>query len=317
MILIVSSDQDVHARAVLDELQHLGAEADILDLSEFPMGLQLAIRFDDDSADHHFLGGRFGRLPLSECNVVWWRRPQPFGVAPELGTNRVDYSFAYAESQAAFDGLWSTLEDAFWVNPPINDHEAHRKVYQLHVARDVGFDVPETLVTNSPEEAGAFIERHGHDSTVYKAFSGTEEAWRETRVLRKNELRLLDSVRYAPVIFQEYIPADVDLRITVMGDEIFTGAIHSQETEYAVDFRMAMETARMEAFDLPEEIEELIHAFMDRLGLVYGAIDMRLTPDGEYVFLEINPAGQWLFVEEGTGLPMSETFARLLAAHDE
>jgi glutathione synthase/RimK-type ligase-like ATP-grasp enzyme len=132
-------------------------------------------------------------------------------------------------------------------------------------------------------------------------------------VLRPTELQYLEATRLAPVIFQEYVPADVDLRVTVIGDEVFPAAIHSQETEYPFDFRMTMDAARMEADELPADVVDMLHAFMDRLGLVYGAVDMRRTPDGRHVFLEVNPAGQFLFVEERTGQPIAAALARALA----
>lgn len=315
MILIVSSEQDDHAQAVLERLHQSETRARRLDLSEFPQTLQLAINYDEtNDQDRAILVRGSETISCSDCDVVWWRRPQPFVLHPAIDTS-VDYNFAYTECQSAIDGLWRTL-DAFWVNHPTRNTDAAYKVYQLQLARSVGFDVPTTLITNSPSEARAFVDEHGPESTVYKSFSATEQAWRETRVLKEHEVDLLDSVRFAPVIFQEYIPARVDLRITVMGEQVFAGAIHSQETEYPVDYRMRMDDARVEAFDLPQEITERIQTYMSRLGLVYGAIDVRLTPDGRFVFLEINPAGQWLFIERRTGQPMTDTFAALLAAHN-
>jgi glutathione synthase/RimK-type ligase-like ATP-grasp enzyme len=113
------------------------------------------------------------------------------------------------------------------------------------------------------------------------------------------------------------VPAQVDLRITMMGEHVFAAAIYSQETSYTVDFRMDMDAGRVEAFEMPGGVIERLRALMERLGLVYGAIDMRLTPDGRYVFLEINPAGQWMFIEHRTGQPMTEAFVRLLMERDE
>ncbi len=106
------------------------------------------------------------------------------------------------------------------------------------------------------------------------------------------------------------------MRVTIVGDRIFAAAIHSQETSYKVDFRMDMANATVEPVDLPTRVEKKLHALMRRLGLVYGAIDMRLTPSGEHVFLEINPAGQWLFVEQHTRQPIAAEMARLLVEHD-
>ncbi len=211
--------------------------------------------------------------------------------------------------------MWHALE-AFWVNDPGRDHVAHRKPYQLRVAQDAGLRIPHTLITNDPDEARRFVDARGYRDVIYKAFSATERDWRETRLLRPDELALLDNVRYAPVIFQEYVRAQYDVRVTVVGDELFAAAIHSQDTEYPVDFRMDMANARIEAVSLPDEVQDGLRDLMARLGLVYGAIDMRLTPDEKYVFLEINPAGQWLFVEQQTRQPIAAALAGVLRDRD-
>lgn len=314
MILAISSEDDDHARAVLEGLDREGATARLVDLSAFPRRLSLSMDYDRTDGENA-LRARLSEVSLSDCGAVWWRRPQPFELSPELG-DRTDRSFAYRECRSALDGLWRTV-DAFWVNHPTRNEDAARKPYQLAVAQEVGFEIPETCITNDPERARAFADEHGAARTVYKPFTGTEEAWRETRVLREGETELFDAVRHAPVIFQEYVPVDVDLRITVMDGTVFPVEIHSRETDYEVDYRMHLDSARVEPATLPEEVTDRVREYVERLGLVYGAIDMRRTPDGRYVFLEINPSGQWLFVERRTGQPMTETFVRMLAERDE
>jgi glutathione synthase/RimK-type ligase-like ATP-grasp enzyme len=315
VILVVSSNRDAHAIAVLKHLSTRGIQAHLLDLSEFPSRWRLLLHYDHHGSRTCSLGGADGSmLSLSECRVVWWRRPQMFVIHPEI--TRPSYrTFAFNECWEAFAGLWQTL-DVFWINHPSREEVAGRKVYQLQVAQDVALDVPETLITNGPDEARAFVRAHGIERTIYKTFSATREEWRETRLLKPNEVALLDNVCYAPVIFQAYVPADVDLRVTIVGPTVFAAAIHSQQTPYPVDYRMEMAAAKVEAFDLPVEVLSRLRALMDRLGLVYGAIDMRLTPEGQYVFLEINPSGEWRFIEERTGQEISEAFAELLALHD-
>ena len=108
--------------------------------------------------------------------------------------------------------------------------------------------------------------------------------------------------------------AGVDLRVTVVGSSLFAAAIHSQETWYAFDFRIDMKAARVEPFDLPDGVRHGLTRLMQSLGLHYGAIDMRQTPEGDVVFLEINPAGQWLFVEDRTGQPITRSMAELSRA---
>ena len=203
------------------------------------------------------------------------------------------------------------------MNDPTRDEVAGHKLYQLKVAGEVGLEIPRTHITNDPASARAFVAETGPDETVYKAFIAQPEAWRETRTLTDEEVAHLDDVALAPVIFQEYVPAEFDLRITVVGEEIFAVAIDASDTAYPTDYRMHLGEARVEVHDLPAEVRERLRAFMDRLGLVYGAIDMRRTPDGRYVFLEVNPSGLWLFTEEPTGLPITEAVVEWFLAHDE
>lgn len=317
MILIVSNSEDDHAQAVIRRLQRYNdIDVHLLDLSRFPQELHLSMDFQDGTG---LVQGRFRNdrdvIPVSDCSVVWWRRPQPFSLHEDL-SERDHLNFAMSECCEAVNGLWLTLPGT-WVNHPTRDEEAARKPYQLRVAREVGFEIPKTRITSDPVAAREFAESLGYSRTIYKAFTGTEQAWRETRVLQEDELTLLDDVKFAPVIFQEYIPAQLDLRITVIGDDIYSSAIHTADMVYQADYRMDLSDARVEMFSLPSEIQSLVHSYMDRLGLLYGAIDIRVTPDGRYVFLEINPSGQWLFMEQRTGAPMTEAFTSLLVREHE
>jgi glutathione synthase/RimK-type ligase-like ATP-grasp enzyme len=313
VILVISSLRDEHAVAVLQHLGNLGARAELLDLAGFPKELRLNMNYGSVrgwSAEFHLNGGQ--TLDLSDVQVVWWRRPQPFEVDPVI--RRPSHrAFAYSESHEAVAGLWLVL-DAYFVNHPEATEAAGRKPYQLRLAQDVGLSIPETLITNDPAAARAFAK--AHDVTVYKAFSATEQEWRETRLLREEELANLNPVAYAPLIFQEYVPGGVDLRVTVVGDAVYAAAIHAEDTSYPIDFRMDLLRARVEPATLPSTVEQGLLALMKRLDLVYGAIDMRRTPDGRHVFLEVNPAGQWLFIEQRTNQPITAAVARLLAQHD-
>jgi len=299
---------------ILDHLDRLGAETLLFDTARFPREVRLEMRYSSGqcSAVSAVIDGT--RYNLSAVRSVWWRRPQPFEVQIDV-TGSEDRGFAYSECHAAITGLWSCL-DAQWVNTPERDEVAGRKAYQLKVAAGLGLRIPKTLITNDPASAAEFIDGEGAAGTIYKAFSATERSWRETRLLRPQERIHLDAVRYAPVIFQEHIRADIDLRITLIGDAIFPAEIRASETDYPVDFRMIMHTAPIRAHVLPDGVIAKLHALMESLGLVYGAIDMRLTPAGEYVFLEVNPAGQWLFIEERTGQPITAALANYLLKAD-
>ncbi|MEE9321903.1 MAG: hypothetical protein V3U76_15770 [Granulosicoccus sp.] len=312
MIYLVSHPADLHATTVLGHLEKMGEPVRLLDMSEFPQQRKLTIAYENPSAPTLSLSnGSPESWDLGATTSVWWRRPQAFEL-PEMANSEI-HSFTYNEWQEAVSGLWQLLP-GLWINDPVRDQVAARKAYQLREAAIAGLRVPRTLITSDPDQARAFIKALGMDNTVYKVFSATQHSWRETRVLRQVELAFLDSLELAPVIFQECIHADIDLRITVIGDKVFPASIRSVEGTYKVDFRMEMDNASIEPVKLPKKIETRLLKLMRRLGLVYGAIDMRLTEEGEYVFLEINTAGQWLFVEYETEQPIARALAELLAS---
>jgi hypothetical protein len=318
MILIVSSNDDEHARAVMNHLKNRErSKVILLNLSDFPQMLQLSMNYNHEHGNDINLYYNGDAVSLSSCRVIWWRRPRPFEIHPEI-TNPAYRNFTLSECIEAFSGLWLSLPNIKWVNHPTKNDVASSKPYQLRMAQKLGMKIPNTLITNNPIEAKAFIERNDKDgkTTVYKAFSATEHEWRETRIIKPDEVNLIDNVRFAPVIFQEYISAAVDLRVTVIGDRVFAAAIYSQETSYKVDYRMSMSSARIESFNLPSSVRQDLRELTNNLDISYGAIDMRLTHEGEFVFIEVNPAGQWLFIEERTGQPITRTFAEFLSTHD-
>ena len=314
MILVISHPGDDHAVAVLERLKRLEADALLFDTARFPRETSLSIAHAPGGESHVTAMIDGAEHDLGETRVAWWRRPLPFELHEEI-TGADDRIFAHGECYAALRGLWSCL-DARWLNDPERDEIASRKAYQLKLADSLGMRIPRTLITSDPAAAAAFDAAEGEAGTIYKSFSATERAWRETRLLREEERALFDGVKFAPVIFQEHIRADIDLRVTIVGEEIFAAEIASGETAYRVDYRMTMDRAAMGVHELPAALQAQLLAFMRSLGLIYGAIDLRLTPAGDYVFLEVNPAGQWLFIEERTGLPITDAVAAELVALD-
>lgn len=315
-VLIIAPERDEHAQAVGREIGRLGVRAEIVDVGAFPETISLTMRYECCTGRRAFhLEGHGGRLNLAEFGSVWWRRPSHPSITGAMGrpSHRL---FAANEAQEALNGLWHSM-DADWINNPALDYVAQRKAYQLSAAQDVGLTIPATLITSDPFEARKFVDARGYRNVVYKSFSSTADEWRETRLLREDEIQLLDLVRHAPVIFQSYAPAIYDLRITVIDDRIFPAAIFSQETDYTIDCRIDIGNARIEQVALPPAVEAQLLALMRRVGLVYGAIDMRLQPDGTYVFLELNPAGQFLYIEVASGLPITVAMAAALVKRDQ
>jgi hypothetical protein len=309
VILVLSHEDDEHARAVLRELNHRGVEARLIDLSDLPAKAGLSIEFDRGSPSLTFHDGA-SEIDLNSVTATWWRRPQAANPV-DVGDPNARW-FVTNEWAEILGGLWALLPGR-WMNEPTADERASHKPYQLRVAASVGLTIPRTLMTSDPDRARSFVASIGVDLTVFKMFAATPTVWRETRLVRTEELEILDAVRVAPVIFQEHVLADADIRVTVVGNSVFALAIDARGTAYPLDFRMSLGEALTGPADLPPGLVKKIRALMAALRLAYGALDFRRTPDGDHVFLEINPAGEFLFAQDRTGQPIARALADWLA----
>lgn len=310
-VLIVSNFADGHARAVIAELHQRGARVELLDLADYPGKLMLTLAFEGGKRRFQLRRPGGGQLDLETVRAVWWRRPSAFGL-PDTLRDPAHRRLALSEATTAFHGLFEAM-DARWINSPVLDAAASHKPYQLALAQRLGLDIPQTMMTSDPDEAREFWRVCDGD-VIYKQFIALPEAWSETRRLGEAETKAADAaIRLAPVIFQRHVAAVADLRVTIIGDEVFAAAVDVRDLSYDVDVRLNLD-AKHVAHDLPEDIANKLRALMRQLGLMYGAIDLRLTEDGRYVFLEINPAGQFLYVEQQTGQPIAAALAGALHA---
>ena len=314
MILVVSYPGEEHAADVVQRLEAQGREVLQIDMADFPARTKLALAWCMGENPSYQVETAKGIVDFRNSRVAWWRRVRGFEIDPSVVAPSMR-AFAESETAQAVGGMLNSLP-CIWVNPRAADDAAHHKPYQWTVAQEVGLKIPRTLVTSDPQAARRFIDKVGVGRTVFKAFLATMSAWRETRLVEHDDLERLELVRYAPVIFQEYIEG-VDLRITIVGNSVFAAEIDAQKTSYPVDMRMVVGESVLRPVKLPREIQQGLLKLQRRLGLSYGAIDMRRTKNGEYIFFEVNPAGQWLFVEQLVGLPISQAVADMLTKlHD-
>jgi glutathione synthase/RimK-type ligase-like ATP-grasp enzyme len=227
-----------------------------------------------------------------------------------------DRVFAQSEAQRAIDALM-TLTKVLWVNDPHCHSRANSKPAQLFVAQQVGFDIPSTVITNDPEEVREFVSQ-SEEPTIYKAMSQSLSLDRGkalfTGLLTEREQAKLDLIRVSPGIFQKLVPKAYEIRATVVGSRVFSGKIDSQaRVETKIDWRHRPFDMDEVPIQLPPALEAKIHAFMQVFGLVYGAFDFIVTPDGRHVFLEVNPGGQYMWVETTTGLSITMAIADVLS----
>ena len=310
MILIISFVDNEHVRRVTRHLTH---DFEVVDLAWFPSRMAMHA-YAGQKRDALFLDLPSGRrLALDDVGAVWHRRIRGFSLDPGL-TDATAQTFAFSECNEGLPGLWAAM-DCFWMNRPHADERAMKKVAQHRLAGLAGLRVPATLVTNGPDEARAFIAAHAAQGVVRKAFRNIPQAPRVTLRLGADELALIDSVRFAPVIFQEYIPLALDLRVTVVDGEVFATSFRSAPG-FDADYRPGVGSAEVRPYDLPDEVAAGLLRLMERMELKFGAADFRVTPAGEHVFFEINSAGEYLFVCDRTGQPIPQAIAAALERHD-
>lgn len=318
MILAVAPPDDEHAAEVVPRLRAAGEDVAWLDLARFPREASLTMSFDPREPPRFVVRDRDRDLDLRACRAIWWRRPGAFVPRHDAGGPEAR-RFAAREAYAAFAGLWHAIRPR-WVNDPVLQDVASRKTYQLAVAAAAGLAVPRTCVTSDPGEAREFLaplRRGARVDAVQKTLTPLTDGDRGfTRRLAARDLEdRLEAVRHAPALLQEYVEGP-DLRVIAVGPSLFAMEVDARATEHPEDCRRdwALGRATARAVELPAEVARAILEVMARLGLAFGAFDLRQRErDGAYLFLEVNPAGQWLYVEEVTGQAITDAVVALLA----
>ncbi len=317
-VLIITNRHDSHADCLIQKFHERRILFLRFNTDDFPV-MNIFTLCHVGAGDARLEIEMYGEKCSSEdIRSVWYRRPLQFGVDQSM-VDPEARKFADDEARAFTEGLWATIECRV-VSPLHNIRRANHKILQLKVAKQIGFEIPWTLVTNDPSEFAGFWDLC-RGEVIYKPMGqniirdkegGIKFAY--TNKLTKDFLVNTERIKYAPCLFQEYVDKQLELRITVVGDEVFTCEIHSQKSDKTkIDWRhYDIANTPHKIGKLPEEIEKKCVALVRHFGLEFGAIDMILTPGGEYKFIEINPNGQWLWIEELTGLPISEAMFNLL-----
>ena len=312
-VLIVTASYDEAPRYVGAALANLGVPFFRLDTDRFPS--EVRVIFDP----YEGITISDGQQPISSRQIrsVWYRR-NVAPILPESLSSGVR-EFCERESRAFLEGMLTALPTQRWLSCPRNIWQAEHKLYQLSVAAQLGFSLPHTVVTNDEKTVRKFASGR---SLVAKAVGSGYIVGAEgnrgifTSSLNADDLEDLSGLALAPVTFQERVEKSSDIRVTVIGDEVFAAEIMSQSRQSSkVDWRATDdENLEHRTHELPHLVANRCLRLVSHLGLNFGAIDFALKPDGTYVFFEINPNGEWLWLEDLLGLPISDRIAAWLAA---
>lgn len=242
----------------------------------------------------------------ADCQAIWYRR---FNYPQAAARDLADPVAAEIVNSATPRSLMGVLLDAFrgrWVSHPHATQRAENKLLQLRAAQAAGLAVPKTLVSNDPDAIRRFYH-HVDGRTVMKSVCGTMHSQLFTLDINAEHLADDDALRLCPTIFQEYVPGTRHIRALCCGGEVHAATIDSPELDWRGNLNVT--TARC---DLGASIVWQLCEVLRLLGLRMGVFDMKIDESDRPVFLELNPQGQFLFVEGLTGMDLIGPFARFL-----
>ncbi len=320
-VFIVTNEDDPHVDSLTPQLQALGAEVFRFDTEYFPTKIKINLQYTSGDLNG-VIEWPTARANLFEFTSVWYRRPVRGKISNEI-TNPIYKKLANSETEQFLLQLWNVMfeKGVFFVSPWQSLEIGERKLGQLKVASKLGMRTPQTLVTNNIDEAKGFCKFLNNDVVVKHIRStsfidsGRRRLWLATKHLSAQHLKNVSYIKYAPSFLQENIHKKYDIRVTVIGKKVFAVKIDSQQYEDTkIDWRFAehSESLKYEVIKLPQRVTNFCLQLVEYYKLAFGAIDLALSENDEYVFFEINPNGQFLWLDDKTDLQLGKEMAKFL-----
>ena len=309
-VLVLTQPSDATADLVVKELDDRGARVFRMDTGDFPLSMQVSAWFD--GSWRGVIRSSYGSVDLHQIRAVYVRRPTGFTFPSSM--NDAEERFAAREARRGVGGLLMSLSCA-WVNHPSRAADAEYKPLQYAVAAACGLEVPRTVITNAPCDAA---DHHAHlgPEAVYKTFaSATVADGPRVKLIYTNPVSAADladsRVALTAHQFQERVPKVRDVRATVVGRQVFAANILTDGDAPGglLDWRVDYNALLYEPVRLPEGVESSLLAMTERLGLAFAAADFVVREDDRHEFIDLNPSGQWGFIQQATGLPIAAAIA--------
>ena len=310
-VLILSSRYDFSCDFVIAELREIGASYFRLNYEDFE---QYAAVMVPDAPEVCLTNADFTvRLTPETLKSVYYRLAV-YPREPKTDKHSLQEQLVRAH-RSAFMRSFMIFDNCLWINSPSATYKAEHKAVQLLVARNIGFRIPHTTITNDSsgvQQASGDTNRvavKGLDTVL--VWSGGSETFGYTSLISPSSVADY-SISSAPLIAQEALENKIDVRVTVVDKHIYAASISSDGGPIGGDWRLRKSEVEVRQIELPTELEGLCLQLTEALGLKFGAIDLALQ-DGSYYFLEINPTGEWGWLKSA-GLSIDKALAEVLSA---
>ena len=309
-LIVTRSDDNPCVAVVSRLLRSRGVVPVRLDTDRYPIDVKVSTYCGAGSVDGKVNQERRvwitkdGRFDGDDVVSVWHRRfVAGAGLPLQLGDLRAP---AVEESRRTLYGMIAGL-DVPQMDRLEDVRRCDHKELQLKRARALGLDVPRTLFSNDADEVRLFFEACGGRmiTKMQSSFTIVRDGIENvvfTSVVDEAALADLGGLRWCPMQFQELIDKRLELRATVVGDEVFCAAVDSQEhsEQTRIDWRKdgVGLLQKWRPFSLPPSTSKALRQLVKGFGLAFAAADFILTPDERLVFLEINAGGEWFWLDE-------------------
>lgn len=312
-VLIISNKADITCDFIVKKLIERNIDFYRFNTEELTYTVSLSLDFQND--EFFLVDNKIKKIiDLKSITAVYYRRPEiPNYTDKNLNTGETE--FIRNEILYTLEGLYKLLKNAYWVSPLYSIREAENKIYQLKLAKELGFTIPDSIITNKPNVADEFYNRHSKECIIKPIKSGLIEDKINPKVVFTSKLDNpnFSCVENCPTFLQYHIRKKADIRVTVVGNVAFAALIDSQNfKDSKIDWRRGCIPLSHTKINLPTHIEEKCIQLLKTLNLKFGAIDFILDKDNEYVFLEINPNGQWGWIEKQLDYDISGEIVTLL-----
>lgn len=302
--LIVTQADDLHGLAVQAAVHKRGFDCHIVESDQLSGRESISYAVGAAVAGFALIRTSGGELlDPTTIHAIWWRR---FKTGQQVDSAELTESHRSLINNDCFGALVGSLQNTFagkWISSPRATEHASNKLNQLAAAHGCGLRIPDTVVTQSPSVVRDFCQRH-NDRVIVKPVAGTPGPLLFTQFVRDEHLQAEDSIRACPAIYQEYIPGTRHIRLNCFGDQSYASLILTEDLDWRPNLGVPISR-----FPVPNALHDSIRRVLDVLGLDMGIVDLKQTPDGEFVWLEVNPQGQFLFLEGLTKEPLTEHFA--------
>jgi glutathione synthase/RimK-type ligase-like ATP-grasp enzyme len=312
-ILLITNKGDITTDFVIKQLTEAKANFYRLNTEDFFKKVTINFNFYKNEFTIYDSERKI-KIDLLKIKSVYYRRP----ILPNIKGNDLtkgEESFILNEVTYCLEGLYKVLKNAFWISPVFAIREAESKIHQLQVAKELGFIIPPSLITNEKGIAEEFIDEF--ESIIKPIKTGFIEDEGNEKIIFTtllNDKSQLERIKNSPTYFQKFINKTADLRVTVIGNKVFPAQILSQEyNETKIDWRKAERIKlKYEKIELSQTLTDLCIKLTKKLGLNFGAIDFVKDDMGNFIFLEINPNGQWAWIEKQLNYSLSYEISKLL-----